>query len=104
MPLDGKRKRSSDSQTPKPKIRCVGSQIVHLQTGASDLFPGDDKLPVIDAANDKLLNRLGVFEGQESRWTLQNVEKLDLDIARFNSIRGSSFIPSPDRIKKTHCW
>ena len=50
-----------------------------------------------------LLNRLEVFEGQGSGWTLQNVEKLDLDIARFNPIGGSSFIPSPDRIKNTHC-
>ena len=36
----------------------VENQIVHLRTGASDLFPGDDILPEIDAANDKLLNRL----------------------------------------------
>ena len=81
----------------------VENQIVHLRTGASDLFPGDDIVPEIDAANDKLLNRLEVFEGQGSGWTLQNVEKLDLDIARFNPIGGSSFIPSPDRIKNTHC-
>jgi len=81
----------------------VENQIVHLRTGASDLFPGDDILPEIDAANDKLLNRLEVFESQGSGWTLQNVEKLDLDIARFNPIGGSSFIPSPDRIKNTHC-
>ena len=66
-------------------------------------FPGDDILPEIDAANDKLLNRLDVFEGQGSGWTLQNVEKLDLDIARFNPIGGSLLIPSSDRIKKTHC-
>ena len=79
------------------------SQIVHLQTGASDLFLGDDILPEIDTANDKLLNRLKVFEGQGSRWTPQNVEKLDLDMARFNPIGGSSFIPSPDRIKNAHC-
>ena len=79
------------------------SQVVHLRTGASDLFPGDEILTEIDTAILKLLDRLEVFEGQGSGWTLQNVEKLDLDIARFNPIGGSSFIPSPDCIKNTHC-
>ena len=79
------------------------TQVVHLRTGASDLFPGDDILPEIDSAIVKLLDRLEVFEGQGSGWTLQNVEKLDLDMARYNPIGGSLFIPSPDRIKITHC-
>ena len=79
------------------------NQVVHLRTGASDLFPGDNISAEIDTAILKLLDRLEVFEGQGSGWTLHFVEKLDLDIARFNPIGGGSFISTPDRIKNTHC-
>ena len=77
-------------------------QTIYIRSGADDLFPGDDITEAIDQGINRLTENLSSFESQGSGWTLVAVDRLEVSTAQFNPIGRSSYIPTSERIAKTH--
>ena len=53
-------------------------------------------------AVDKMINTLFTFTASGSGWILDTIIELDIKIATFDPIRGSSYIPTPPQLEAPH--
>merc|ERR1711954_67556 len=48
-----------------------------------------------EEAFDTINGKLGDYMGESSGWMMDSIKAVNLNIARYNPIRGSSYIPTP---------
>lgn len=51
---------------------------------------------------EQIINDIEDFEGKESGWSLHSLIHLEVNINKLNAMRGSSYLPLPEQIKKKH--
>ena len=50
-------------------------------------------------AIDTINGKLGDYMGESSGWQIDSINAVNLNIAKYNAIRGASFIPTPSAIE-----
>ena len=53
-----------------------------------------------EEAIDTINGKLGDYMGESSGWMMDSIKAVNLNIARYNPIRGSSYIPTPQSLVK----
>jgi hypothetical protein len=53
----------------------------------------------LDEAKQKIIKSLVLFQKEGSGWVLDEILHLDLSIAQYTPVKGSSYIPLPSKLK-----
>ena len=78
-----------------------------MKKGNVDFFKSDarkiineNKLEtVISDAGNKLINRISEWISEGSGWVNKSVDKHEIDISKFKTLRESSYLPLPEKLK-----
>lgn len=70
-----------------------------FQTCNYVVFIGDDLNIFMSTLCDTLTNKISAFERKDSGWSLTNIKCLDMNVNKFNPLRGTSYIDLPRDIK-----
>ena len=54
---------------------------------------------VISDAGNELINRISEWISEGSAWVIKSVDTHEIDISKYKPLRGSSYLPSPEKIK-----
>lgn len=65
------------------------------------IFQSTDILHSYESFVEKLICKCSEFELSESGWTLESVNHLEINIVKYNPLRGGSYIPLPKHIANT---
>lgn len=66
-----------------------------FQTSNYIIFQGDDLNIFFSSLRDTFINKINTFEKKDSGWTLNFIKSLDMNVNKFNPLRGSSYIDLP---------
>ena len=71
-----------------------------FKSNAREIINETDIQTVISDAGNELINRIseGISEG--SGWVIKSVDKHEIDISKYMPLRGYSYLPLPEKIKK----
>ena len=71
-----------------------------FKSNAREIINENDTETVISDAGNELINRIseGISEG--SGWVVKSVDKHEIDISKYKPLRGSSYLPLPEKNKK----
>ena len=58
----------------------------------------DIETVISDAGND-LINRISEWMSEGSGWVIKSVNKHEIDIFKYKLLRGSSYLPLPEKVK-----
>lgn len=70
-----------------------------FQTMNQVVTAGSDLDQIINSLSVVLLNRISEFEQKDSGWALDSICHIDMNVNKFNPLRGSSYIDLPRDIK-----
>ena len=54
---------------------------------------------VISDAGNELINRISEWISEGSGWVIKSVDKHEIDISKYKTLRGSSYLPLPEKLK-----
>lgn len=74
-------------------------QTFDFQTYNYIVFQGDDLNYLFSSLCDTLINKISSFEKKDSGWSLKEIKALDLNVNKFNPLRGTSYIELPKDIR-----
>ena len=79
-------------------------QIEKLNVGffksiAREIISENDIESVISHSCNELINRISEWISEGSGWVIKSVDKHEIDIFKYKPLRGSSYLPLPDKIK-----
>ncbi|CAK1598078.1 unnamed protein product [Parnassius mnemosyne] len=60
---------------------------------------GDDLNIFLSSLNDTITTKISAFEKKDSGWSLKNIKSIDMNVNKFNPLRGTSYIDLPRDIK-----
>lgn len=60
---------------------------------------GDDLNIFLSSLNDTITSKISAFEKKDSGWSLKNIKSIDMNVNKFNPLRGTSYIDLPSDIK-----
>lgn len=70
-----------------------------FQTHNYNFCIGDDFEPLIKKVKNILCTRMSEFEKKDSGWSLKKILFVDMNVNKFNPLKGSSFLDLPNDIK-----
>lgn len=70
-----------------------------FQTYNYIIFQGDDLNIFISSLRNTLTNKMNSFEKKDSGWSLKQINCIDMNVNKFNPLRGTSYIDLPKNIK-----
>ena len=71
-----------------------------FKSNAREIINENDIETVISDAGNELINRISEWISEESGWVIKPVDKHEIDISKYKPLRGSSYLPIPEKIKK----
>ena len=74
-------------------------QIEKVNVGFFKSNENDIETVISDAGNE-LINRISEWLSEGSGWVIKSVDKHEIDISKYKPLRGSSYLPLPEKIKK----
>ena len=70
-----------------------------FKSNARDIIDDNDIETVISEAGNELVNRMSEWISEGSGWVIKSVDKHEIDISKYKPVRGSSYLPLPEKIK-----
>ena len=71
-----------------------------FKSNAREIINENDIETVISDADNELINRISEWISEGSGWVIESVDKHEIDISKYKPLRGSSYLPLPEKIKK----
>ena len=71
-----------------------------FKSNAREIINENDIETVISDAGNELINRISEWISEGSGWDIKSVDKHETDISKYKPLRGSSYLPLPENIKK----
>ena len=62
-------------------------------------FPSTDVSDLYKTMSDKMLESLAAYQQRGSNWVFDSIEELDMHTAKYEPLKGSSYIPLPKNLK-----
>ena len=72
---------------------------VYFNGEAKTIINEDEINGSIQTSNEEILNRISVWLSEGSRWTVESVDEQYLNIVRYNTLNGSSYIELPPELR-----
>ena len=66
---------------------------------AREIINENDIETVISDAGNELVNRISEWISEGSGWAIKSVDKHEIDISKYKPLRGSSYLPLPEKLK-----
>ena len=70
-----------------------------FKSNAREIINENDIETVISDAGNELINRISEWISEGSGWVIKSVDKHEIDISKYKPLRGSSYLPLPEKIK-----
>ena len=70
-----------------------------FKSKAREIINENDIETVISDAGNDLLNRISDWIAEGSGWVIKSVDKHEIDVTKYKPLRGSSYLPLPEKIK-----
>ena len=70
-----------------------------FKANAREIINENDIETVISDAGNELINRISEWISEGSGWVIKSVDKHEIDISKYKPLRGSSYLPLPEKIK-----
>ena len=74
--------------------------VCHFKSRARKIINENDIETVISDAGNELLNRISDWISEGSGWVIKSVDKHEINVTKYKLLRGSSYLPLPEKIKK----
>ena len=71
-----------------------------FKSKAREIINENDIETVISEAGNKIINRISEWISEGSGWVIKSVDKHEIDVAKYEPLRGSSYLPLPEKNKK----
>ena len=71
-----------------------------FKSNAREIINENDIETVISDAGNELLNKISEWISEGSGWVIKSVDKHEIDISKYKPLRGSSYLPLPEKNKK----
>ena len=71
-----------------------------FKSNAREIINENDIETVISDAGNDLINKISEWISEGSGWVTKSVDKHEIDISKYKSLRGSSYLPLPEKNKK----
>ena len=71
-----------------------------FKSKAQEIINENDIETVISEAGNELINRISEWISEGSGWVIKSVDKHEIDISKYKPLKGSSYLPLPEKIKK----
>ena len=71
-----------------------------FKSNAREIINENDIETVISDAGNELINRISEWISEGSGWVIKSVDKHEIDISKYKPLRGSSYLPLPEKNKK----
>ena len=71
-----------------------------FKSNARKIINENDIETVISDAGNELINRISEWISEGSGWVIKSVDKHEIDISKYKPLRGSSYLPLPEKINK----
>ena len=71
-----------------------------FKSNAREIINENDIETVISDAGNEVINRISEWISAGSGWVIKSVDKHEIDISKYKPLRGSSYLPLPEKIKK----
>ena len=73
-----------------------------FKSNAREIINKNDTETVINHAGNELINRISEWISEGSGRFIKSVDKHEIDICKYKPLRGSSYLPLPEKIKKSN--
>ena len=70
-----------------------------FKSNAREIINENDIETVISDAGNEFINRISEWISEGSGWVIKSVDKHEIDISKYKPLRGSSYLPLPEKIK-----
>ena len=70
-----------------------------FKSNAREIINENDIETVIIDAGNELINRISEWISEGSGWVIKSVDKHEIDNSEYKPLRGSSYLPLPEKIK-----
>ena len=70
-----------------------------LASNAREIINENDLEIVISDAGNELINIISEWISEGSGWVIKSVDKHEIDISKYKPLRGSSYLPLPEKLK-----
>ena len=70
-----------------------------FKSNAREIINENDIETVISDAGNELINRISEWIPEGSGWVIKSVEKHEGDISNYKPLKGSSYLPLPEKLK-----
>ena len=70
-----------------------------FKPNAREIINENDIETVISDAGNELINRISEWISEGSGWVIKCVDKYEIDVSKYKPLRGSSYLPLPEKIK-----
>ena len=72
----------------------------YFKSNARELINEHDIEKVISDAGNELIDRISEWISEGNGWVIKSVDKHEIDISKYKPLRGSSYLPLSEKIKK----
>ena len=70
-----------------------------FKSKAREIINENDIETVISEAGNELSNRISEWISEGSGWVIKSLDKHEIDISKYKPLKGSSYLPLPEKIK-----
>ena len=70
-----------------------------FKSNAREIINENDIETVISDAGNELINRISEWIPEGNGWVIKSVEKHEIDISNYKPLKGSSYLPLPEKLK-----
>ena len=70
-----------------------------FKSNAREIINKNDIETVLSDAGNELINRISKWISEGSGWVIKSVDKHERDISKYKPLRGSSYLPLPEKLK-----
>ena len=68
-----------------------------FKSNAREIINENDIETVISDAGNEHINRISEWISEGSGWVIKSVDKHEIDISKYKPLRGSSYLPFPEK-------
>ena len=85
----------------KPNLSGGNPEVkeTHFSSKTTTKLSDDDVSEMYDDASEKILQSMAKYQKEGSGWRLKRVVELEIHTTEYNLMRGSSYIPLPEKLK-----
>ena len=71
-----------------------------FKSKAREIINENDIETVIGEAGNELINRISECISEGNGWVIKSVDKHEIDVTKYEPLRGSSYLRLPEKIKR----